>query len=604
MDSVAARTSQLLQQQGVMQGNIENDIKAITRLGSLYRTALGKGQNIEPEMAQYTQILEDFVTQLGAIRNYGELANKPLIEGFFELENVLAKLGVPLDNLREKLIGITDAFVEGFNPRNANKSFLTNADREINKSNLLLEKANKRRKDLITEQKKMEAAALWQGGSISREEVELGFDDRLERIKKYQELLYQEGVTNQEIIETYRKMIDLVRETDKIVPVGKDSAWDKFLQDSFKANTSNVIDKLLQDYRAEIDVFKDSIQTELSDVNLDIRAHEGTLKKFGISNKKKDKSFKSDNLPLIDTDNPIASEVTLRAKIDDEQWLYEVNRVIDEVIQPRFNGDKAKKINVALNIKENDKLISSIAEKLKRIREDALVDAPKDSTDPNAELGDTKDVQNFQKRLDKLTKYITNNKHQLTDLLKEFRKEIDALLKFEVSIDGFLEKDQKSLEKSLSTTVETLNGMLANKPLEFHSNIEKLVEKINEKIKAIDAGDISVGYNLTGGSLPVNGAQSLTLKIANGIKSISDNVDKIAKDAVSDNSDKKQSLSKSDTTPTQEQKKVEQKTGKKSPISILTSWYQELKKGSTIDVLEKNILDLQNNKDLTKEQKA
>ena len=488
-----------------------------------------------------SKLEDDFYTvikQMQLVNETGKLTTKPLLEGFLDLGEALRNIGPEADKMRHYLVGVTKDFTSmwsrgdkdlvwentGFKFDALSRALIEETERlaqtEKQQQDIVKKFKNNTEELLALDKYKVNRSNLkFDGNKITSREKNLGLSERIDEIAKYDAQLksLEAEVGSEKWIKTSERRLNLIINIEKeIAKLKADDAtrikWNEFTDEDVEY-TTNQLDEYAQKLHTTVtQIEKDrerlarsvaTKQNELSKITVDYK--EDQLKKTVTD------QVTGSTKSLSDTINiKLEEKVKLLPYINQNKWESYINSNI------RVISEQLGKINVDIEIPKAT--LNSLKRQILGLKDVSFVDEVKQTTKTikttnksgkeveKKQTSESQDVANFKERMDKLVQYIKNNKTAFLDEITKLSEEIEKVLKFRVEISGLGTEDTTNLSNKVVTLVSAINKELVANPLEFQSNIETIVQKINDELAKIGDKTINLTANTSfQGSAPVVG---------------------------------------------------------------------------------------------------
>jgi TP901 family phage tail tape measure protein len=495
----------------VMRDSLKRDLSAMQDMARTYSDLL----KFDPKAstAGLDVYFAEFKKQFANISELGDVATQEIARDFLRLGDILRKSGLPIDGIRADLLQMTNQLEAAFkikNPANVDKLFKS-VGYQIDTSENKLSGLQKKMQELEKESERLSALldksgnVKFNGGTLAKEDKALNLEEKIAKIEAYQLQInkLEEGST--EWVNAFKNQISLVRNVEK--EIAKISApddklvvqWGKFL-DTFNLNQDESLSsRYISDFAESIgyeiqDIAeqRQSLEAESKKLTQSIAELAGTQKKLNDVKTKKTSAHQVKGKLQEQYELNLSEEVNLKVKIDKEAWRKSINDSITKISQ------KIIPIKIKAELKNAEKIKSEIT-KLKNTQ--LMTDGTKKK---GKDAGADKDAETFNTRFDRLLKTINQRKAELKDALDTWHTEFDKMFEFQFKVHGLKKDEYGDLSTVISDLVDRINTTLEEKPLNFTSNIEELVAKINEQLKNIKIENLQVD-GISAGGISTNG---------------------------------------------------------------------------------------------------
>ena len=501
-DDVASRLSNIeikTSKQG--RDALKSDLKEMKTLAQGYSRVLASGEKIDTSaLDRYFQKIRDGFASLKASGNPMEMfADKELANYFIDLTNILRQMGAPVDDLRADFFELSSAFKGVFEKTNVAgaQTVFKNTGYQIEAVNAKLRTAQAELARYEAEMARLQSRSKSTGFDITIDaDKNLDFEAKIARIQQYGDIIAELDY-GEEWATATRNQIALIQAAEKelqslLKKPGGEKALEQWtssfgfdLTDKFSSDAISEYVRVAQEQFEQLKVLRDKIKSEIAKHQSDIGKLTATE---AVTASKKDGRSQKTSTQKQDTTGVVA-EVEAKIKINEAQWAQTINTALANL---EAKG-KIKPFKIKVEATQG-----KILEEVKRIKDAALVDKKKDGTS---------DVKIFN---DRFQKFYDNLKARREEIVNELKNNWHPALKdaftFRMELLGI---DNKSLTANIGeyilTTVDVINDTLSSKPLQFRTNIDTLLEEIQNKVK-----DIKIDGNVTlgAGNVDVN-AQNL-----------------------------------------------------------------------------------------------
>lgn len=496
--------------------------------------------------------IKDGMASIKASGNSLELfSDKDIAKEFVAITNLLRNIGDPVASLKKEFVDLALVFNDSFADDNVAKIFKNNLGYQIESETLKLERAKneiKQYKDMVDSLNS--TTHDWQN-KLSSSDSELlntfkssttveNLDVIIKKIEEYEKTLHElDDVKNVDYRNTMENMLALIQSTEKTMSSMDKKNLDSLLsvwKNAFNGNDLQSGNKLsvlwLEDYRDNIKIVVEEIEAESKNLEQIIRKTQDRLymlegrEKEQISKTQKNTTQKSKRNVV----QGVVAEVEAKIKINKSEWAKSINDAILSLTAINEKGNSKIK-PVVIKVQTNKK---DLVDQITAIRDQvnsALGGDKRTNKSTVNEAGETvtPDVTKFNKRFKEFMRNLEKRKQEITAYLKdEWHPALKEAFSFKMELLGI---DNKSMTEKIDThilsTVDAINIALAEKPLEFHSNIDALIEEIQNKVENIKLnGNISLGVgnvainpqnlsnvNLIAGNITQNRGQTPTTSI-------------------------------------------------------------------------------------------
>ena len=438
---------------------------------------------------KYVQKIKDGFASIKASGNPMEIfADKEIAHYFVDLTNILRQMGDPVKELRSEFFDLSSTFKTSFEKTDVSgsKSIFKNVGYQIEAVGTQLKRSEAQLDSYKEKIKELNRRRHSSGFAITdSEDKNLDFDQKIAKIKQYDDIIQQSELGSQQWYEATRKQIALAQAAEKeLTKLGAGINGTQYMKKWKTAFGADLDDKysqfLLSTYveQAQEDIvalgkiyaeaFK---EVKKGQVRLDALMAKEPITE---SSAKKKKSTKA-----------VITAVELKAKINKGEWAKTINTALKNIEK----GGKVKPFKIKVEATQG-----KILEEIKKIREASLVG----DTRKNAKS----DSEKFNKKFNDFYKNLQQRRQEIIDELKKnWHPALKDAFTFKMELLGI---DNKSITKDINmymlSTVDVINQVLETKPLEFHSNIDKLLDEIQTKVKD---RKIEGNVELTAGNLAV-----------------------------------------------------------------------------------------------------
>lgn len=516
VDSLSTKIDRFMSQPSTMRDNLKRDLRAMQDMTRYYSEALKVDPNASTVGLE--AYFAEFKKQFGNIGDLSDIATQEIAQDFLRLGDLLRKSGLPIDGIRSELLQMTAQLEAAFklkNPAGVERAF-DSIGYKIDVAENELSGLQKKMRDLEKESERLSSMldksgnVKFNGGTLAKEDQILNLEEKIEKIKKYQELISGLDKGSDEWIKTYKNQISLIRDVEKEInkldtndPIAIN--WGKYFESFEPDDGETLADYYIKEFSADIGDAIDRISqerlrldTESKKLTQSIAELAGTQHKLNNVKTKKPSAHQVKGKLQEQYELNLSEEVNLKVKIDNEAWRKAINASIAKIEQ------KIVPIRIKAELKDAEKVKGEIT-KLKNAQ--LMTDGTKKK---GKDVGADKDAETFNKRFDRLLQTINAKKAELKDALDAWHKEFDKMFEFQFKVHGLKKDEYGDLSKVIADLVDNINTTLEDKPLKFTSNIEELVARINEQLKDIkidnlQVGGISAGSIGAGGIIPTGG---------------------------------------------------------------------------------------------------
>ena len=516
VDNLSAKIDGFMSQPSTMRDNLKRDLRTMQDMTKYYADAL----KIDPNASTVglEAYFAEFKKQFGNIGDLSDIATQEIAQDFLRLGDLLRKSGLPIEGIRSELLQMTTQLEEAFklkNPASAEKVF-SSIGYQVDASEAKLASLQKKMQELEKESERLSSMldksgnVKFNGGTLAKEDKAFNLEEKIEKIKKYQEAINTLDKGSDEWVKTYKNQISLIRDVEKEInkldandPIAIN--WGKYFESFEPDDGETLADYYIKEFSADIGDAIDKISqerlrldTESKKLTQSIAELAGTQKKLNDVKTKKPGAHQVKGKLQEQYELNLSEEVNLKVKIDNDAWRKAINASITNIEQ------KIVPIKIKAELKDAEKVKGEIT-KLKNAQ--LMTDGTKKK---GKDAGADKDAETFNKRFDRLLQTINAKKAELKEALDTWHKEFDKMFEFQFKVHGLKKDEYGDLSKVIADLVDNINTTLEDKPLKFTSNIEELVASINEQLKNIkidnlQVGGISAGSIGAGGIVPTGG---------------------------------------------------------------------------------------------------
>lgn len=482
---------------------LKADLKEMKILAQGYSNILASGEKVDTSaLDKYFQKIKDGFASLKASGNPMELfADKELAHYFVDLTNILRQMGAPVEDLRADFFELSSTFKGFFAKSDASgaQTIFKNIGYQIESTNSKLHKAKAELASYESQIAKLKARTKTTGFDIAiDDDKNLNFEQKIKQIQEYGDIAAEIDYGDEWAAAT-RNQIALIQAAEKELKAAlKTSAGEDMLAKWQKAfGKYDLTDKLSTGVISDYVDFAQQELEKLQNIHTQIQAN---IKKFqedigrlqatekATSSKTTKQTLKAASQKQK-TDGVVA-EVQAKIKINEVEWAKAINDALTNI----ETKGKVKPFKIKVEATQG-----KILEEIKKIKDAALVDKRKDGTS---------DVKIFNDRFDKFYKNLQTRRQDIIDELKQnWHPALKDAFTFRMELLGI---DKKSMTEGINmhmlNTVDAINQVLETKPIQFHSNIDDLLNEIQKKVQDIKI-DSNIGIGA--GNIVIN-PQSLS----------------------------------------------------------------------------------------------
>lgn len=506
-----------MQQPKVMRDNLKQDLKNMANMASSYADVLKLDPNADT--SGLSEYFAEFKKQFQGISDLSDFTTKEIADGFFKLGDALRQLGAPFDEIRLDLVQMTSSLKGAFEVKNdkSAKNIFSNMGYQADLLSQKVQEGQNKINELQAQLSRLSGlasgkAGKFNGGKLAADDKILSLDQQIAKIEEYDNKLQSIEAGSAEWESILQKQMSLVRHVEKELnklgengvnkaaleqwkdfysmftgidyEFGGDKLGDSILSSAIQEakSKSEELNKILAEQTAELQKNKSNLTKALEDL-LGVQAKSVDVGKSKKNkNKTNRKSLKTDLVELVE-------EVKLKAKIDEAEWRKSINDTIKVINE----SNKVKPIHIDVKIKN----LKEVKQEIQAIKSAQLITDGTKKTGKNA--GTDKDAENFNKRFENLKKTIESKQKELAVILRDWHDQFNDMFVFQFKINGLKKDEYGDLTTIIPNLVDDINAKLEEKPLQFQSNIEELVESITEQLKNIKIDNLKVDGITTGG---------------------------------------------------------------------------------------------------------
>lgn len=472
---------------------LKADLKGIIELARGYRDVMAQGVDVD------TSALDEYFIKIKkgfkSLENSGNpmemFSDKELAQYFVKLTNILRQMGDPVSSLREEFYLLSSAFKSIFEKSNATgaSNIFKDIGYQIEANSIKLKKAKadlaKYEADIARAQSRINTT----GFAITvDEDKNLSFEEKIAKIEQYGDIIseldygdkWATATKNQiALIQAAEKELETLlkqQNGEEYLKLWQDSFGNYDLNDKYSAGAIEDYVNGAKDYLVKLRKLREETVNEISKYESQI----GRLmaKDAATTSSKKVNKAQTNQKQKVEG---VAAEVDVKVKINQEEWRKTINEAITK-IEPKV---KPFKIKV-------EATSGKILEQVNKIKNASLVDNRKNGAS---------DVSAFDKRFDSFKTNLEKRRNELVEYLKtQWHPALKDAFSFQFEILGI---DKKSLTKNIDSylisMVDVINQAMEKKPIEFHSNIDALIEEIKDKIENLEFnGNVNLGAGNVG----------------------------------------------------------------------------------------------------------
>ena len=511
VDNLSTKIDGFLSKPSVMRDNLKRDLRVMQGMAREYAETLKLNPNAKS--IGLDAYFAEFKKQFANISELSDVATQEIAQDFLRLGDLFRKSGLPIDGIRDDLLQMTSQLEQAFkikNPASVDKVFKS-IGYQIDTSESKLDGLQKKMQELQKESDRLSSMldksgnAKFNGGTLAKEDQILNLEEKIEKIKKYQELIGNMDIGSDKWVKTYKNQISLIRDVEKEIAKIQSPDdkllinWNKYLEGFGLDDGETLAAYYINEFSADIGSAIDSISqqrtlldTEAKKLTQSIAELAGTQKKLNDVNTKKQGARQVKGALQEQYQLNLNEEVNLKAKIDNEAWKQKINESIIKI------SDKITPIKIKAELKNAEEVQKNIAA-LKNAS--LMTDGTKKK---GKNIGADKDAETFNQRFERLLETIKTKRSDLKDALDDWHKEFDKMFEFQFKVHGLKKDEYGDLSTVISDLVDRINTTLEEQPLKFTSNIEELVANINEQLKNIKIENLQVD-GISAGNLKAMG---------------------------------------------------------------------------------------------------
>ena len=478
--------------------SLKSDLKGMIELARGYRDVMAQGVDIDTSALDkyFVKVKQGFKSLQNSGNPMEMFSDKELAQYFVSFTKILQEMGAPVDKLREEFYSLSSAFKTAFEKSGSigSNSVFKDIGYQIETVNVKLKQSQSKLASYKNQIQDLNRRRKSTGFDVTVEsDKNLSFDQKIDKINEYDNVILESTQGSQEWYEATKKQIALIQAAEKELAQlskGSNSAqymkkWNDAFGVDFDLNnkfSQNVLSGYVE--QAQKDLIK--LGKIYSQAFLEVKSNNARLSELmakdaaASSSKKTRQTVTSTQKQKADG---VVAEIDAKIKINQEEWRKAINAAMTQV-EPKVKPFKIKVEATSGNI----------LKEVRKIRDASLVNQGKDGTS---------DVNAFNKRFDKFYKNLQKRREEIiAELKNNWHPALKDAFSFKFELLGI---DKKSLTKNIDTyfvsMVDVINDALEQKPIEFHSNIDTLIEEIKSKVENLE---IKSNVNLGAGNVGVS----------------------------------------------------------------------------------------------------
>lgn len=476
--------------------SLKSDLKGMIELARGYRDVMAQGVDIDTSALDkyFVKVKQGFKSLQNSGNPMEMFSDKELAQYFVSFTKILQEMGTPVDKLREEFYSLSSAFKTAFEKSGSigSNSVFKDIGYQIETVNVKLKQSQSKLASYKNQIQDLNRRRKSTGFDVTVEsDKNLSFDQKIDKINEYDNVILESTQGSQEWYEATKKQIALIQAAEKeLAQLSKGSNGAQYMKkwnDAFGVDfdldnkfSQNVLSGYVE--QAQKDLIK--LGKIYSQAFLEVKSNNARLSELMAkdaatsSSKKTRQTVTSTQKQKVDG---IVAEVDAKVTINQEEWRKAINAAMTQV-EPKVKPFKIKVEATSGNI----------LKEVRKIRDASLINQGKDGTS---------DVNAFNKRFDKFYKNLQKRREEIiAELKNNWHPALKDAFSFKFELLGI---DKKSLTKNIDTyfvsMVDVINDALEQKPIEFHSNIDTLIEEIKSKVENLEIkGNVNLGAGNVG----------------------------------------------------------------------------------------------------------
>ena len=483
-----------------MRRNFVADLEFMAKAAKSYKDELKENPSID--ISGLKKQIFAMADELHNMGDLGPIANKTTISHFMALADLVRDMGDEATDLRIEMAKIGESLVKSA----GSKGLGFKTDRGY-QSDLEFKQLKERERALEQHQKRVDQiTAVMDGQTDMTLDADKESQSLPQKIRAYEKYISQlKALENQgkqesaeyaEILsnimayansidtemaklgdkanknqkERYQQVLTSLKVDDQPDAANLYSFWS-----NMAASNEVAFKQYLEELENQTDVLSNAILTS-----------QEALAKLEMKPVKKQPKKGKDENKSSQTDLPADKQVEVPVKVVPSIKIGEWKTIIKQKLKQIEDAQDAPKLKIGLNLQ---KLTQSNTE-LQNIRDIKLFDGDK-----------SKDVKAFEEHLNSLKDTLTKKRQELDERTKQWRQSIGKALELEFKFKGLGQRALDDLASDIDEVIQDVNDKIADNPIILQTNIEELVQTIQDKLNNLKIDKITVSDITPSGNL-------------------------------------------------------------------------------------------------------
>ena len=380
---------------------------------------------------KYFRRVRDGFASIKASGNPMELfADKDIAKLFVNITNILQQMGAPVEDLRSQFFELSSTFKNVFEKTDSvgSKSIFKDVGYQIESVSTQLKQAIAELEIYKSKIKELDHRRQSTGFAVASEDKGLDFDKKIEKIQKYEDLMYEFDPGTEQWYETLKKQIALIQSAEKeLMSLSKGANGAQYMEKWKKAFSGfDLEDKFSTEQLARYKQQAHNDMVELGKIYTEayntVKTHRTRLE--ALTGKKV--TTKKDKAAAT-------TAVDLKARVNEGEWIKTINAALTSIESKK----KVKPFKIQVQATQG-----KILQEIQKIKEATLMDKKN-----NGE----KDVVRFNNNFDKFIKNLQSRKQELINELKQnWHPALRDAFAFKIEVLGL---DKKPMTENIANNL-------------------------------------------------------------------------------------------------------------------------------------------------------